>query len=73
MSVWVKGVWGTCVLRPCKHHAILRKRGARDLIPTSPEPCHGDGTGMDWSTGIPFVRQQASGAFYLCFVLSIPT
>lgn len=57
---------GTCVLQTCKHHAMLRKRGARDLSSTSPEPYHGNGTGTDWLTGIPFVRQQAPGAFYLC-------
>lgn len=31
------------------------------LVPTSPEPYRGDGRRMDWLTGIPFVRQQASG------------
>lgn len=42
-------------------------------LSTSPEPYHTDGNEMDWLTGIPFERQQASGGFYLCLVLSILT
>lgn len=75
VSHWQKNVWGTCALQPCKHRAIPKKRGARDLSSTSPEPYRWNGKRVDWLSETPFVRQQSSEGFYLClvlFVLSYP-